>query len=440
MNVSMTADTDGVIPDASSEQLGVRRGGLLFALGLSAGLPFNLLFFTLQQWFSESHLSLQVIGMAANIGLFYSLKFVWSPFMDRDPPRPLRRLGRRRGWLLTAQLGAVASLLVMASSDPVSSPGRLVGAALLLAFSAASQEIVIDTWRIETVPASLQARALGGYISGYRIAMQIALMGAILLASLLGWHGSYLVMACLQLCGVVPTLLMVDPNLPRIRQPLSWRQSIKADVVAPFRELLARPGAVWLLLFVLLFKLNVQLADTVAAPLYHTLGFSRNQVAFANGLPALGAILVGAMVAGPLASRLGLSRGLWLSGLAQAASVLLYLVLLNGGASVPLLLLKVVVENFVVVVTTALFCAYLSGFCSTRYAMTQYALLCSLAPLTWHTLAGGAGFMAHALGWRDFYWLAAWASLPGLLLLLVLRKWYPDSFGHRTPAPGRIAA
>jgi MFS transporter, PAT family, beta-lactamase induction signal transducer AmpG len=401
--------------------------------GFASGLPLYLTFFTLQQWLTESGISLRAIGASALIGLPYLLKFVWSPLLDRQPPAFLRRMGRRRGWLLPVQLLLFGALLLMSAGQPRVSLLPLLAAAGLLAFFSASQDIVIDAWRIEFFAPRFQAAALGAYSWGYRIAMLCSGAGAIWLAAKTGWHHALLAMALLSLVGPLATLLAPEPPPPAGPEPAGWREALRVRVVDPFRDLLARQSAVLVLCFVLVANLGTQLADSMAYPLYHALGFPPTAVAAANGLPSLGAALAGAALSGVLVASIGLGRTLILTACVQMASIGLYLALVRTGAVPGMLFAKVVLENFAEVLAATTFSTYLSRLCSRRYTATQFALLSSMAPIAWRTLGGTTGVLAERLGWSGFYGLTILACLPGILLMLALLRRHP---GGLPPAPG----
>lgn len=397
-------------------------------LGFASGLPLFLTFFTLQQWMSEAGVSLRTIGLAASIGLPYLLKFLWSPLLDRMPPGALSRLGRRRGWLLPLQFLLTGSILLMAGCDPKAAPLPLVFSALALAFFSASQDVVIDAWRIESYPAGRQAAALSFYVWGYRLAMQVSGAGAIWLAGRLGWHGSYLVMALLSLVGVATTLAVGEPEVARTALAASGSVAaeLRSRIAGPLADLLRRPGSGYVIGFVMLFNLGTQIADTMAAPYYHRLGFSRDAVAFCNGLPLLAAALAGAAASAWLVGRIGGSRTLILAAFAQMASMSLYLALWRAGPAVTVLLAKVTVEGFAEALAQTTLLTYLSRLCSARYTATQYALLSSLPPVAWRTLGGATGVMAQSLGWPGFYTLAILCALPGIAIMLHLLRRFPD--------------
>lgn len=415
----------------ASTRLPARSLGLMGGLGFASGLPLYLTFFTLQQWLSESHVSLRTIGGAALVGLPYLLKFLWAPLLDRLPPGPLAQLGRRRGWMLPIQSALTISIVVLARYDPAHALAMVFATACLLAFLSASQDIVIDAWRIESFAPRLQAAALGAYSWGYRIAMLCSGAGAIWIAARIGWHDALLVMAGLSLLGPMLALLVPEPAAGTQAVEASWRQALRHRVVDPFRDLLGRRDAWLMILFVLTANLGTQLADTMAYPFYHALGFPPTAVASANGVPSLVAALAGAAASGLLVARLGLGRSLILTACVQMASILLYVALARYGAVSSLLFAKVTLEGFAEVLAATTFGTYASRLCSLQYTATQFALLSSLAPVAWRTLGGTTGFLAQGLGWTWFFLLTVAACLPGILVMLVLLRRHPGG----VPAP-----
>jgi len=403
-----------------------RRIWFMAAYGFACGLPLPLSGFTLGQWMSESGLSLGAIGLASMIGMPYILKFLWAPALDRlVPPGALGRMGRRRGWLLLIQPLLVLSIAALALSNPSRAPLATVAAAACLAFLSASQDVVVDAWRIETFPQRQQGAALAGYVWGYRLALLTANAGAIKLASLVGWHGSLLFMAALSCAGLGATLAAPEPVVARIDGERGGvRAGIARAVIAPLREFLARAGAVPILGFVMLFHLGDALAGVMLPPYYRALGYVRDDVALAN-LPSLAAALAGITTGGWLVARIGTGRALILTGFVQMVAILLYLALGYAGGNRGALVATVATEAFVGGLAAAAFLAFLSSLCTSAYTATQYALLSALAAVPLRTLGGLSGFMAAAAGWKAFYALSTLAALPAMLLMLYLLRRYP---------------
>lgn len=416
------------------------------AFGFFAGLPLPLSGFTLRQWLSEGTSSLYVIGLTANIGIAYSLKFLWSPLLDHvRPPAPMARFGRRRGWLLVIQPLLAATCLAMAGSNPAITPLPTLALAAALAFLSASQDIVIDAWRVETFPERKQGVALAAYVWGYRIALLVAGAGAIGFVDIVGWPGALSAMAALLLCATLATFVAREPVVRLVvDRSHGFAVRLRRAVIDPFIEFWRRPGAAHILAFVMLFKLGEALAHTMAVPFYRSLGFDRAQVALATGIPSLAASLIGAAAGGWLVVRIGTGRALILTGFVQMASMALYFALAVSGGDTTILLTKIIVENIAEAMADAAFLTYLSSLCSTAFTATQYALLSSLATVGLRTVGGLSGALAAALGWTLFYALTIFAALPAMLLMIGLLRRFPvgkparpRAFSDQVKSPNR---
>ena len=388
------------------------------AFGFFGGLPLPLTGVTLQQWLTEAHLSLGAIGLFANVGLAYSLKFLWAPLLDRAPlPSWLARFGRRRGWLLVTQPLLAAACALLAACDPAQSLWPVVAAATAVAFLSATQDIGIDAWRIEAFPPAMQGAALAVYVWGYRAALFVAGSLALRFAGGLGWRGVILALAGLLAVAPLATLLAATPAGERA--PVG-RLSLRLTVWEPLREFLARPGSAAVLAFVMLFKLGEVLAGRMATPFYNALGYDRVQISNAIGVPGIAASLCGFAVGGWVVARLGTGRALIATGFVQMASMGLYFALAYSGGDPAILVAKVMLENFAETMADAAFLSFLSSLCAPGYTATQYALLSSLAVIPMRTVGGLSGFLAQAMGWVPFYGLTIFAAVPAMLIMLVL--------------------
>jgi PAT family beta-lactamase induction signal transducer AmpG len=396
--------------------------------GFVAGLPLPLSTFTLRYWLSESGATLSVIGLTANIGLAYSLKFLWSPVFDQiAPPGPMRRLGRRRGWLATIQPVLALAACGLALTNPAASPAASIAAAALVAFLSASQDIAIDAWRIETFPQRRQGEALAAYVWGYRFALLAATTGVIWSSGFVGWHAALLGVAALLVLGPVVTLLAPEPALADAAAASTAGTLLaraRHAVIDPLRSFLTRPGALTILSFVALFKLGEAMGGIMTAPFYRGLGFTREAIA-GSGPFSLVATLAGITIGGLLVARVGVGRALLWTGSAQTVAMGMYEVLAHAPGQVPVLYLTVATEAFAQGMADAAFLTYLSGLCSREFTATHYALLSSIPALAIHTIGGFSGVLAGAVGWVAFYAICTFAALPAMALMVVLLRRYP---------------
>jgi PAT family beta-lactamase induction signal transducer AmpG len=400
-----------------------RRIWLMLGFGFASGLPFPLSGFTLRQWMSEGHVTLVLIGLTGSLGLSYSLKFLWSPLLDRAGPGVLARLGRRRGWLLLIQPALILAIVGLAVSDPVHRVVAALCVAAMIAFLSASQDIVIDAWRIETFASAEQGMALAAYIWGYRVALLLGGAGVIWLATPLGWHGALLVAAGAGLVGLAITLLAPEPEPPAAMPGGgSWWGVVRDAFAAPLREFLARPAAAAIIAYVMLFKLGEAMAGVMLTPFYRSLGFNRAAVALANGPATLVASVCGFIAGGWIVARIGLGRALIVTGFGQMAAMGMYLGLGLSAGNHVMLVGTAIVEAFVEGIADAAFLTFLSSLCNVSFTATQYALLSSLATVPLRTIGGLAGKLAEAIGWLPFYAVCMAASLPAMLVMLWLLR------------------
>jgi PAT family beta-lactamase induction signal transducer AmpG len=402
-------------------------------MGFSSGLPLALTFGTLSYWLAELGVSLTAIGLFGLVRASYSLKFLWSPLIDRLPiPLVTARLGRRRGWLLTIQILLLLAILALGATDPKIDPAMTALAAVVVAFLSASQDIVIDAYRIELLRPEEQGAGAAATQWGYRFAMLASGAGALYAASFGGWRFAYSAMAGLMLVGMATVWFTPEPDgfappdtLPGISVASRLRAWLRRAVAAPFADMVARLGAAELLvivLFIVLFKFGDALAASMANPLYVALGFTKVEVATVAKVYGVVATLAGVAVGGVLVARIGVFTALLACGGAQALSNLLYAVQVWAGHDVATLALTIGAENLTGGMASAAFVAYLSGLCNRDFTATQYALLSSLATVGLNVLAASGGYLAQTLGWVPFFVLSTLACLPSLLILVWIMR------------------
>lgn len=400
-----------------------RRFLIMLALGFAAGVPLPLTAGTLRRWLSELNLPIEVIGLTASLGLAYTLKFLWAPVLDQIKPPWFRWLGRRRGWLACIQPMLALAILALGCSAPTAESYSLAfGLAALVAFLSASQDVVVDAYRIDVLEEHQQGYGLAMYVWGYRGALLASGAGTLLAVEFGGWALAYGLSALLIGVGFVAVLLAPEPP-PLVAVKLAPLARLRAAVVDPFADFISRPHWLAILLFVTLFKLGEALAGVMTQTFYFALGFTRPELAAINNLFGLLAIIGGALAGGWLIARIGITRALVLTGIGQMLSNLMYVALAQAGHSLPMLWAQVGVENFTDGMADIAFLAYLSSLTSRSFSATQYALLSSLAAFASRTLGGGSGFLANWLGWESFFLMTTAAALPamGIMIWLLLR-------------------
>ncbi|UUX52147.1 AmpG family muropeptide MFS transporter [Nisaea acidiphila] len=405
-----------------------RRVLVVLLLGFSSGLPLLLSFSTLSAWMRESGVDLTTIAVFALVGTPFTLKFLWAPLMDRLAVPVLgRMLGRRRAWLLVTQLALMTAIVLMGATDPVATPWLMAFFAVIVSFCAASQDIVVDAFRIESLREDEQGAGAAAYTLGYRVGMLAAGAGALVVADQAGWFLAYLSMAALVLIGVFSALASPEPgDSPATDQPpqtpYEW---LLSAVYEPFAEFLTRRGAVLILAFILLYKLGDAFLGTLTNPFYIDLGFSKTEIAQVTKLFGLVALLVGLFAGGALVKRLGLLKALLVSGVLQALSNLIFVAQALAGHDIWMLTATIGVENFTGGMGTAAFVAYLSSLTNVAFTATQYALLSSFMAFGRTVLSSGGGWITDHIGWIGFFLASTAIAVPGLILLLVLMRMFP---------------
>lgn len=404
-----------------------RRFLVLLALGFSAGVPLPLTAFTLRQWMSESSISLSAIGMTALIGLAYSLKFLWSPVLDHAAPPAFGGLGRRRGWLAVIQPVLALAILALGLTDPAADAATTVAIAVAVAFLSASQDIVIDAYRIEVLPERDQGYGLACYVWGYRGALLASGAGALAMAEFGGWSFAFAICAAMIGVGFVAVLAAPNAGPAPVVHVHGWGARLRLAVVDPFADFIRRPYWFAILAFVALFKLGEALAGIMTAPFYREMGFSRLEVASVSSVFGLFATLLGALAGGWFVARIGTGRALIITGMAQMLSNLMYVALAYAGHDIRMLFAQVGVENFTDGLADAAFVTYLSSLTSRSFTATQYALLSSLAAVPLRTLGASSGWLAEMLGWPAFFVMTTFAALPAMGIMLFLLRRLPPA-------------
>ena len=412
---------------------------IVMLLGFASGLPLALSGSTLAVWLTESHIDLATIGLFSLVGLPYTIKFLWAPLVDAlDIPLLSRRFGRRRGWLIFSQLLLIAAIVLLGLTDPMESISLVVVGALLVAAASATQDIVIDAFRVESLETSEQAAGMAGYVAAYRVGMLVAGAGILALVAWFehlgiprapAWTWGYVVAALLMAVGLLATFLAREPEgieRPPVKDARDVANRVFTTAYSAFADFLTRPSAIAILLFVLLFKFCDAFAGVLTAPFVLKIGFDKETYAAIVKGVGFAAAILGGFAGGLIARALPLSTSLWIGGLLQMLSNLVFSWQALVGNSVAALTFTIIVENFTGAIGTVIFVAYLSALCSDRaHTATQYALLTALAAVGRTVLASGGGFVAEATGWFLFFIITALSAIPSFLLL-----WWLQQRGH----------
>ncbi|HYT07342.1 MAG TPA: AmpG family muropeptide MFS transporter [Rugosimonospora sp.] len=418
----------------------------VLALGFSSGLPLMLTYLTLSAWLATAGIKRGAIGAFALVSTFYALKFLWSPLIDRLPP-PLP-LGRRRGWGLSIQIALVAAILALGLSDPKRSLGTMAVLAGVVAFLSASQDIVIDAWRIEILPVDLQGPGAAMIQTGYYMGMLASSAGALVIAARFGWFAAYVIMAALLAISMLTFLLGPEPNVAaavsdrRHHHQTNRRKAVEewfsTAVIGPFSDFMRRPYWLLILLVILDYKLGEGMAAVMSTPLYIAVGFTLNEIAVISKLFGPFTVILGALLGGVVTVRFGLVRSLIFCGIIQALGNLTYVLQAVGGHKIGYLAFCVTAQNVTTGMAGTALVSYISSLCSPEFTATQYALLASFALLGRTVVGSTGGALSEAIGWVPFFVLTTVASLPALLLLVWIDR-SAATQSNRARAAGSLA-
>ncbi len=392
-------------------------GRMLVALlmGFASGMPLLLTGSVLQAWLKDGGVDLAHIGLFALAGLPYTLKFLWSPLFDRYTPA---FLGRRRGWLMLIQVALAGSLFVLGSMQPTADRLWLVMlVGLVVAFFSASQDIVVDAYRRESLGESELGLGSALYVNGYRVGMLLAGGGGLILADWWSFDSMYRFMAGCMLACVALTLLAPEP-LPPEGRPRNMREA----VLLPFQDYFSRQGAWLILAFILLYKLGDTMASAMTVPFYLDLGYSKTEIGTVVKLFGFWATLAGGTLGGIWILRVGMNQALWLFGIGQMLSTAGFVILSYGPLNTGVLASVVAIENLTGGMGTAAFVGFMAALTDRRFTATQYALLTSLMGVPRVLLAAPTGWFAQLLGWPGFFLLCVVLAIPGLMMLSAVTR------------------
>jgi len=415
-------------------------------LGFSAGLPFLLVFSTLSAWLRSDGVEVAAIGFFAWIGMLYSIKFFWAPVVDRLAlPILTRVFGQRRGWMLLAQGLIVAGLVGLAGLSPVGNLGWVALFALLVAFGSATQDIAIDAYRIESADDDVQAAMASTYIIGYRGGLLAAGAGALYIAASASWDVAYMSMAALMGIGVLTVLLRPEPKRASLSIQLIHEPKVRAFIrasrgkpkllrrlgawsigalVCPFTDFFSRYGvkALWILVFIAVFRISDLAMASMANPLYIDLGFSLAEIANVTNIFGIAMSITGGMLGGLFVARYGIGPLLIFGAGLVMVTNLLFAVLAVVGNQLPMLVVTIIGDNLANGLASAVFIAFLSSLTSRAYTATQYALFSSLMTLPGKFLSGFGGLVVTAQGYPSFFVIATLLGIPAIVLAIWISR------------------
>ncbi len=401
-----------------------RRMLVTFIMGFSCGLPLLLTISVLQAWMTDEGVDLTIIGMMSLVGLPYTLKFLWAPVLDRFT---VLFLGRRRGWLLIAQLALVGAIIGLGMTQPGKNPWWVAFAAFLVTFFSASQDIVVDAYRREDLADEELGLGSSLYVNGYRVGMLLASGGGLIMADHMSFQMVYLIMAACMLPGIITTLLTPEPQVAE-----GSPKTLAEAVINPLVEYFSRSGAWWILAFILFYKIGDQMASAMTMPFYLNIGFTKTQVGTIVKLFGFWATILGGLLGGIIMLRLKINKSLWIFGVVQALSTACFSILTWTGPSIAALAGVIAFENLSSGMGTTAFVAFMASITNKKFTATQYALLSSLMGIPRVFASAPTGYMAKHIGWAGFFIFCALIAIPGMLMLIKFAPWHTAGAENKT--------
>ena len=397
----------------------------MIGLGFSSGFPLLLVFSTLNLWLKDCGISYIAIGLFSLVKLPYSFKWLWAPLLDRLSLPLFERLGRRRGWALFFQLLLLIGLAAISTVNPEESLRSLVILCVIVVIASASQDIVLDAYRIESFNIKEQGAGVAIFIIGYRSGTIVSGAGAIWMASFMSWNEVYFLMCFGTLIGIATILLSHEPTKAQKYQEQTYsdfKHFMQCAVYNPFLDFIKRPDWVIILAFIFFYRMSDSYMGPMAFPFYADMGFSKGEIAFVSKIFGMGATIFGGLTGGIVMSRMNMLKGLMVCGIFQGITNLMYVLQAYIGHSVPMLMLTISFDNIAGGMASTALVAYLSSLCSIAYTATQYALLSSLMSLARDVFAASSGYMKAATSWPTFFLITTLMMIPGLIILWILMR------------------
>ena len=401
----------------------------MMLLGFSSGFPYLLVFGTFSLWLKDAGVSLAAIGLFSLAKAPYSFKWLWSPIVDRIRLPLFCKLGRRRGWALFAQIWLMVAIWGMAITNPAQNPVNMAIFAFLMVVASATQDIVLDAYRIESFNNREQGAGVAVFVLGYRLGTLFSGAGALFFAAVMSWEDVYKIMSLGAVVGIITILCAKKERQPETEERKEkrnlWERGIsflKKSVIAPLADFMKRPKWLVILLFIFLYRMTDAYMAPMAYPFYDDMGFTKIEIASIIKLFGVVATIAGTLVGGALVNRYGIVRSLMFCGILQGLTNMSFVWQAYVGHDLSVLMVTISLDNIASGMGTAAFVAYLSSLCNKEYTATQYALLSSFMSLARDVFAATSGFLAAVVSWQTFFWLTSFMVLPSLLLLIYMVK------------------
>ena len=398
---------------------------VLLALGFSSGFPFLLVFGTLTLWLKQSGIALALIGYFSLVKIPYSIKWAWSPIIDNTKIPYLYKIGRRRSWAVVVQISLFISILAMAFTNPSEHILIMAFLALITSFLSASQDIVLDAYRVECFfkNPEKQASGVAVFVLGYRLGLIFSGAGALYLSAIYDWNKAYIIMAMGVFVGLIAILFAEEKVEFQYKK---YQKNIKMffvdSVINPLKSFIKYEHWGWILVMIFTYHLSSAYLNPVINPFYDDMGFTNIEIANVMKLYGMIAAISGGFVGGYIMTKIGLKKSLIYFVLLQSFSTLLFSVQAYYGHKMPLFIVVITVENFCSGLATTALVAYISSLCHKLYTATQYALLSSVVSVSRDIFSSTSGIVAQYLGWNMFFIVSALLSLPALLIILFFVK------------------
>lgn len=398
---------------------------VLLALGFSSGFPFLLVFGTLTLWLKKSGIALAMIGSFSLVKIPYSVKWLWSPILDNTKLPLLSFLGRRRSWAVLIQICLLISIYFMSCINPAEKTGLMAVLAFITAFLSASQDIVLDAYRVECFAKNpeKQANGVAIFVLGYRLGLIYSGAGALYLASYYDWNMAYKFMALGMLIGLSAILLTSEAvEYTYTKTKRNIKEFLNNSIIEPFKDFIKKDGWYWILILIFTYHLSNAYFNPVINPFYDDMKFTEREIANVMKLYGMIAAITGGIAGGLIITKIGLKKGLLYFGILQCLSTMLFSVQAVYGHHMPLFIIVVTIENFISGLATTALVAYISSLCNKSYTATQYALLSSVMGASRDIFSSTSGVVAAYLGWKLFFIVSAFMSLPGIFIIIFCLK------------------